>query len=206
MKNNMKICILGHNGMLGHMVVKYLKSQNEDIITTDLKWESEEFKHFIKNLSCEYLINCIGSIPQKKPDWEKYKSVNIYLPLFLSENFNGKIIHPTTDCEFDGEIPEISYYSSEELPTAKDDYGMSKAYASILLKQKYNVKQIRTSIVGPELYNKVSLMEWFFKQSENANGYVNHYWNGITTLEWAKQSYNIIKNWDSYNKIGRAHV
>lgn len=197
----MKILVLGHNGMLGHMVVKYLQSQNEDVYTTNLKWETEEFKQFIKISECEYLINCIGCIPQKKPNWEKYKSVNILLPSFLADNFNGKIIHPTTDCEFDGKIPDCSCYSSQELPTAIDDYGISKAYASIILRSKNNVKQIRTSIIGPELYNKVSLMEWFFKQNETANGYANHYWNGITTLEWSKQAYKIIKNWNNYDKV-----
>ena len=185
--------------MLGHIVVKYLKSQNKDIVTTDLKWESDEFKKFITSSSCEYLINCIGCIPQKKPSWEQYKSVNILLPAFLADNFNGNIIHPTTDCEFDGKISEGLYYSSKELPSALDDYGISKSYASLFLKTKNNVKQIRTSIIGPELYNKVSLMEWFFKQTGNVNGYVNHYWNGITTLEWSKHAYKIIKNWSDYD-------
>ena len=197
----MKILVLGHNGMLGHTVVKYLKSQNEEIVTTDLRWETDEFKDYIKNSTCDYLINCIGSIPQKKPNWEKYKSVNILLPIFLSDNFKGRIIHPTTDCEFDGKISELSYYASNEHATALDDYGLSKAYASIVLKTKNNVKQLRTSIIGPELYNKVSLMEWFFKQNETANGYANHYWNGITTLEWAKQVHKIIKDWNKFEQI-----
>ena len=197
----MKILVLGHNGMLGHMVVKYLKSQNEDVVTTDLKWETDDFKDYIKNSPCDYLINCIGCIPQKKPNWDQYKSVNILLPSFLANNFKGRIIHPTTDCEFDGKIPKESYYSSKELPTALDDYGISKAYASIFLRTTSNVKQIRTSIIGPEINNKVSLMEWFFKQKENANGYANHYWNGITTLEWAKQCYSIINNWYNYPNI-----
>lgn len=197
----MKILVLGHNGMLGHMVVKYLKSQNEEIVTTDLRWETDEFGNYIKNSTCEYLINCIGSIPQKKPNWEKYKSVNILLPIFLSDNFKGRIIHPTTDCEFDGKISEISYYASNEHATALDDYGLSKAYASGVLKTKNNVKQLRTSIIGPELYNKVSLMEWFFKQTTNVNGYANHYWNGITTLEWSKQAHKIINNWGDYYQV-----
>jgi dTDP-4-dehydrorhamnose reductase len=64
-----------------------------------------------------------------------------------------------------------------------------------------NVKQIRTSIIGPEINNKVSLMEWFFKQKENANGYTNHYWNGITTLEWSKQAYKIVNNWNEFDKV-----
>lgn len=197
----MKILVLGHNGMLGHMVVKYLKSQNENVVITNSKWETDDFKEYIKNSSCDYLINCIGCIPQKKPTWEQYKSVNILLPAFLSNNFTGKIIHSTTDSEFDGKSLEQSYYSSEELPTALDDYGISKAYASIFLKANPNVKQIRTSIIGPEIYNKVSLMEWFFKQKENVNGYTTHYWNGITTLEWSKQAYNVINNWNKFDKV-----
>jgi len=197
----MKILVLGHNGMLGHMVVKYLKTQDKDIVITDLKWETEEFKQFIKNSSCEYLIDCIGCIPQKKPTWEKYKSVNILLPSFLSDNFDGKIIYPTTDSEFDGKIPKHSLYSSHHPATTLDDYGISKAYTSILLKTKNNVKQIRTSIIGPELYNKVSLMEWFFKQTGDVTGYTNHRWNGITTLEWAKQSIKIIENWNDFDNL-----
>ena len=197
----MKILVLGHNGMLGHMVAKYLKTQNEDVVTTDLKWETEEFKQFITDSKCEYLINCIGSIPQKKPTWDQYKSINILLPNFLADNFSGKIIHPTTDCEFDGKISEYSFYSSQEPATALDDYGISKAYTSVFLKTKNNVKQIRTSIIGPELRNKVSLMEWFFKQTGNVTGYANHYWNGITTLEWAKQAHKIINNWNEYDQV-----
>jgi len=186
----MKILVLGHKGMLGHMVVKYLKYQNEEIVTTDLKWESDEFKDYIKKSTCEYLVNCIGCIPQKKPNWTQYKSVNIFLPLFLTNNFTGKIIHSCTDCNF--YIQETS---------SLDDYLISKSYTSIILKDKNNVKQIKTSIIGPELYNKVSLMEWFFKQDKTVYGYATHYWNGITTLEWSKQSYELINNWDDFDQI-----
>lgn len=195
--------VLGHNGMLGHVVFKYLTSQNIEVITTDLKWETHELKEYIKKCTCEYMINCIGCIPQKKYTWEQYKSINISLPMFLSNNFTGKIINPSTDGEFDGKVNEHYFYSKNELPTALDDYGLSKAYISSILRFKNNVKQIRSSIIGPELKNKVCLMEWFFKQSENVNGYTNHYWNGITTLEWSKQAYKIIKNWDRYDTINQ---
>ncbi len=42
-------------------------------------------------------------------------------------------------------------------------------------------------------------MEWFFTQTNDIKGYSNHYWNGITTLEWAKQAYKLILNWDVVN-------
>lgn len=197
----MKILVLGHNGMLGHVVVKHFASRGEEVATTNLRWGTDEFNEYVKDSPCDYLINCIGCIPQKKPNWEQYKSVNILLPVFLSNYFSGKMIQPTTDCEFDGKISEDSYYLSEELPTALDDYGLSKAYVSLILKSKKNTKQIRTSIIGPELRGKVSLMEWFFKQTGNVNGYTTHHWNGITTLEWSKQALQIITNWNYYGGI-----
>lgn len=197
----MKIIVLGHLGMLGHMVVKYFENKNLQVQTTNLRWPSKEFEDLIINSNADFLINCIGCIPQKKPDWQLYKSINILLPCFLSENFKGKIIHPTTDCEFNGQLSIDNFYFKNDIANSLDDYGISKAYSSAILKDKMNVKQIRTSIIGPELKSKVSLMEWFLKQEKDVNGYTNHYWNGITTLEWAKQCYNIIINWNHSNNL-----
>lgn len=196
----MKVLILGHLGMLGHMVTKYYRSKKIKVKTIENRWPSENFINEIKNSDCNFIINCIGSIHQKKPTWEDYKSNNISLPIFLADNFKGKMLHPSTDCVFDGSMPEGEMYSLHYTPNAMDDYGVSKAYISYILKTKLNVKQIRTSIIGPELNDKVSLFEWFFSQ-ETVNGYSNHFWNGITTLEWAKRSLDIIKYWNNYENI-----
>jgi dTDP-4-dehydrorhamnose reductase len=40
-------------------------------------------------------------------------------------------------------------------------------------------------MIGPELGKGWGLMGWFLCQSGEVNGYTNHLWNGITTLEWA---------------------
>lgn len=192
--------------MLGHMVKKYMISVGFEIETINEKWPNSTFIENIKNSKSNFLINCIGSIPQKKPNWEQYKNVNILLPLFLSENFGGKIIHPTTDCEFSGNLQMGNFYSKNDTKDATDDYGISKSHASYLLSSKNNVKQIRTSIIGPELSSKVSLMEWFFKQEKSLNGYTNHYWNGITTLEWSEQCVNLINNWNQFESITQLGV
>jgi dTDP-4-dehydrorhamnose reductase len=44
------------------------------------------------------------------------------------------------------------------------------------------------SIVGPDLGGGHGLLGWFLKQphERQVNGFVNHLWNGITTLEWAR--------------------
>ena len=47
----MKVLVLGHKGMLGHMVHKYLSTKDEcKLITTDLRWSSEEFKKKVLDL------------------------------------------------------------------------------------------------------------------------------------------------------------
>ena len=46
----MNVLILGHTGMLGHMVLKYLKYKGVNVDTTNLRWPSEEFKNYIKEI------------------------------------------------------------------------------------------------------------------------------------------------------------
>ena len=46
---------------------------------------------------------------------------------------------------------------------------------------------IRISIIGEEVNNKRSLLEWVKSNSgKEINGYENHYWNGVTCLQLAK--------------------
>ena len=59
----MKIFILGHKGMLGHMVFNTLsKVKNLNISTTE-----KRFPEFDKSLfyNQDFIINCIGAIPQR---------------------------------------------------------------------------------------------------------------------------------------------
>lgn len=188
--------------MLGSMVCSYYRCNNIDIETTNFKWDSNEFKRFIKNNKCDFLINCIGINPHKHPNQKSLKSINFDLPNWLSTNFSGHIIHPASNAEFSGDLKVGKLYQKWDYKSANDEYGVSKATSSILLSNKNNVKQIRTSIIGPEIDNKIYLMEWLLNSKSNKiKGYINHYWNGITTLEWAKQSLDIIKHWNSYDNI-----
>lgn len=194
--------ILGHNGMLGGMVFKQFTKLGYNIKTTNNRWPDNDFLQLIKNSQCEFLINCIGVIPQKSPNLEKLYSVNTILPIWLAKNFNGKILHPTTDCEFSGKISVGEFYDKSSEKDASTDYGISKLSSSYLLTRYCNVKQLRTSIIGPEFNgNKVSLLEWFLKQKGIVNGYKNHYWNGITTYQWSLLTHQIISNWDNFDNV-----
>lgn len=177
--NKPTILILGHTGMLGHMVKKYL----EQFYTIDIinnRWPSSEFKTEIKNSKATYIVNCIGAIHQRTKDFD----VNFELPIWLDSNFNGKIIHPGTDCEVDS-----------------DAYGTSKRIAAEWILQKgKNTKIIKTSIIGPELNSNSSFLYWFLSNVDGStvNGYANHKWNGNTTYYWAKYCKTIIDDWQSY--------
>ena len=82
-----RVLVLGHNGMLGHMVLNYLKSKNIKVETTNLRWPTEEFKQYIINFDGEFIINCIGAIHQRTKTFD----VNWELPIFLDFYGNSKI-------------------------------------------------------------------------------------------------------------------
>ena len=174
MKN--KILVLGHTGMLGHMVVKYLSENNYDVCCLSERWPM--CKNSILSFDGDYIVNCIGSIPQRKSDFE----INWSIPIWLDLNCKCKIIHPGTDCEMD-----------------VDDYGVSKNVAASFIKTLgSNTKILKSSIIGPELSTNSSLLSWFLSQKNEVLGYTAAFWNGNTTLEWAKQCDMLISNWDLY--------
>lgn len=178
----MKILILGSNGMLGHMVKKYLDSIQYEIETVNHRWPSEEFKSAIINSDADVLINCVGAIPQRTKDF----TINWELPIWLDKYFNGNIIHPGTDCEMDD-----------------DPYGMSKKLAADwIMDSGERTKMIKASIIGPELNGSASMLYWFLSNEDHSevNGYSNHMWNGITTYYWAKFCVNLIERWDAWPK------
>lgn len=168
----MRILVLGHTGMLGNAVYNYCK-QFFDIDTIDYRWPTSEFIEYIKNYNGDYIINCIGAIPQRTSEF----GINSILPVFLELNTTCKIIHPSTDCE------------SDNTP-----YGISKRIATDWLHANaQKTYTIKTSIIGIETNSADSLLCWFLKQTA-VNGYTDAMWNGITTLEWAEQCKLIIDN------------
>ena len=173
----MKVLVLGHKGMLGHMVTKYLLDNDVEVITTSVRWPKSPFKLGVR---LDYVINCIGAIPQRTDTFD----INWQLPIWLDLHSPCKVIHPGTDCEMDG-----------------DDYGKSKRVASDYLKSYGSkTKILKTSIIGPEINGNASLLEWFLSQNNEVFGYTKAKWNGNTTLEWAKQCLSLMFNWDDYQE------
>jgi dTDP-4-dehydrorhamnose reductase len=194
-----KILILGHNGMLGNAVYRYFSSLNEyEVLTISARYGDSHFEQEIRALNPDYIINCIGIIPQRKQEETLYEEINVNLPTFL-ETLGIKTIHPSTDCEFIGNITPREVYSKQYVRDAEDVYGKSKARISEQIENNFHyTKIIRTSIIGHELKNHVALLDWFLRSEGEVFGFVNKYWNGVTTLEWAKLSRALVDNWDAY--------
>jgi dTDP-4-dehydrorhamnose reductase len=186
----MKVFIFGANGMLGRYLVQYLSSNFNVIPVTRNKIDLQQRFSLITEKynfqSDDVIINATGVIKQRKYCPEDLIRVNSLFPHFLS-TLKCNVIHITTDCVFSGKDGSYTEYS---LHDCLDDYGKSKS-----LGENPNLTIIRTSIIGEELQNKKSLIEWV-KTHHNTtiNGYLNHFWNGVTCLELAKHIEIIIKN------------
>tara|TARA_R110000824_G_scaffold391495_1_gene589282 strand:- start:429 stop:1178 length:750 start_codon:yes stop_codon:yes gene_type:complete len=196
-----KLLILGHLGMLGSAVKKYYDFANVEIIED--RWPSEEFKKKVSEFDGDLIINCLGAVPQRTNDF----SINKEVPKFLCSNISSdiKIINPTSDCVFEG-TNEKPYEKTHPCDTTSE-YGKSKVFQPP--ESCINFINIRTSFVGYDADNK-ELLSWFLSQERPVNGYTNHWWNGITTYEWAKLSHRVYTDWDmlktSLIQVGTAPV
>lgn len=179
--NKKRALLLGHRGMLGHMVLKYI-SKSVEVETIDYRFPSDEFRQAVFNYKGDYLINCIGSIPQRTNNFE----VNADLPIWLEQNANCRIIHPSTDCEIDD-----------------TDYGLSKRKGTeYLLSHGRKTKILQTSIIGPELKEHRSFLDWYvYNAADSVEGYKDALWSGITTLQWSKFCRDMISHWDNYKRM-----
>ncbi|NBR60038.1 MAG: NAD-dependent epimerase/dehydratase family protein [Actinobacteria bacterium] len=209
------IIILGANGMLGRYIYTFFSKKESYKVIPITRNEFDVLKNsigFLENMlkyelnTKTLVINCIGKIPQRCREQDKlsqkreYYAINSIFPhnlWNLCKKYKCKMIHPTTDCVYSG---MKSNYNEYDVPDEIDDYGMSKSLGDNL-----ECTVIRTSIIGREIHNRVSLLEWLIsKKNEEIDGYDHHIWNGITCLEYCKLIQYLI---DSNNFwIGIRHI
>ena len=99
----------------------------------------------------------------------------------MSRERGARLIHFSTDCVFDGS--KGSVYLEEDPPTATDVYGLSKYLGEV---REAPGLTLRTSIIGHELRNWKSLLEWFLAQKGAIKGYARAVYSGLPTCELAK--------------------
>lgn len=209
--------ILGCSGMLGSIVMDYCsKDETISVVGTirdksvasskypSVEWRSldaetatvDEIAAVLKDV--DWAINCIGIIKpyihdDNAKETETALRVNALFPHLLAkaaEKTGTKVIQIATDCVYSGAKGK---YTENDPFDALDVYGKTKNLGEVY---SPNVFHLRCSIIGPEIKSHLSLMDWFLNQPKDAelNGYTNHEWNGVTTLQYAKLSLGVVKN------------
>jgi dTDP-4-dehydrorhamnose reductase len=216
--SGMKVVVLGASGMLGSMVTDYLARDPElEVSATVRKPEligrgrslipNVDWRIFDAEASdpseglsivdgSTWVVNAVGVI---KPfihddnpiEVERALRVNALMPYALARRTKGgaRVLQIATDCVYSG---SRGRYSEKDLHDPTDVYGKTKSLGEVSAE---NFIHLRCSIIGPEPREHRSLLGWFLSQGPSAqvSGYVNHRWNGITTLHFAKICRGIIK-------------
>lgn len=215
-----KILILGTYGMLGHQLFLQLQ-KNFEVYGTVRKFQTkyetlfpksrifeninaEEISNIesvIQDIKPDIILNCIGIIKQRKTKKSQILniSINALFPHKLAkicEEKNIKIIHFSTDCVFSG---KKGNYNKTDFSDAEDLYGRTKYLGEL---DYPHCLTIRSSIIGPELYNKKSLWEWVLSQKGNTiEGFTEAIYSGITTVEMSNIIENIITNFPDLHGV-----
>lgn len=191
------IIVLGPNGMLGQMVQKYFSEKKFNVIAYNEKFTSKNILQFVDTLNDiedSIVINCIGRIKQKSEDPYELFLSNTLLPLEIQRRLKKShiFIQPSTDCVFNGLDKTANYSFSYH--NAEDIYGISKSLGETAIINRENSLVIRVSIIGPDSNSNKGLLSWFLSNPPGSmlNGYSNHFWNGITTLEWCEKLHTFL--------------
>lgn len=149
----------------------------------------------------DYVINAIGiTTPSALHDKAMTLFVNGALPRILAGFLGAKLIHITTDCAYDG---KKGYpYDERSIKTPVDLYGLSKSIG-----EPVECLTLRTSIIGRELEGFSGLLEWFLHQKgRTVTGFAGHFWNGVTTKQFAMICDQIMREPGRFPAKGLFHI
>ena len=196
----MKLLLLGKNGMLGDAIYREISNiQGADLISTTKSGAIDSIKFdalndsifsLIELIKPDYVINCIGMNwnPGNKSlsNLRKTFEINSIFPQKLADSagrLNTHVLQILTDGVFSG---KKGLYHEKSVRNAVTIYGQSKKMGEKFSK---NVLGLRCSIIGEQLnFNQHYLLQWLKSQPRNSSiqGYVNYFWNGITTRAFAR--------------------
>ncbi len=201
----MRIFVLGGAGMLGHKMVQTLSTRFPDTSwtiwgpKTAERWHGIPFlqpdrcldgvdvtdwpalRGLLGRIRPDVIVNCVGIVKQRAEALSPIPSltVNSLLPHRLVEasaEWGGRVIHFSTDCVFSG---RKGAYTEADVSDAEDLYGRSKFLGELA---GPNALTLRTSIIGRELENHQSLLDWFLLGGHTrVKGFRQVWWSGVTT-------------------------
>jgi dTDP-4-dehydrorhamnose reductase len=206
------LLVLGSSGMIGSGVLDLLSNSHLEVVEANRSGQNQILKNKVikfdiltSNLDSLFaqiprnsmILNLAGMIRHKiSNEHEKFVDevlkINAEFPINLvkkASEHECKVIQIATDCVFSGAVGK---YNEESRKDALDLYGKSKTQGEV---EADNLMTIRVSVVGKERQSHFELMDWVISQEFGAEvkGYVNHYWNGITSLQFGRIIEGILK-------------
>jgi dTDP-4-dehydrorhamnose reductase len=142
-------------------------------------------------------VNCIGIVKQLEEASRPVPAitVNSLFPHQLAEACSDRgvrLIHPSTDCVFSGELPAPAAYTEDDVPDARDLYGRSKLLGEVT---EGDALTLRTSIIGWELERGSGLLEWAASQAGGSvRGFDGAIFSGLTTTALARVFGELIRD------------
>lgn len=199
------ILVLGGEGMLGHKMFQRLRGRFPDVACTVRGSRREpplagnpvfEGADVIEGVDVTLpgclddilrarrpsaVVNCVGIIKQRAAALDPIPSIaiNALLPHQVAARvaeWGGRLVHFSTDCVFSG---RRGGYIEEDPSDAEDLYGRTKYLGEVAAS---NAVTLRTSIIGRELTEHRSLLDWFLQQNgKGIRGFTRVIYSGVTT-------------------------
>lgn len=210
----MRILVLGGSGMLGHQLYKSwharhdvrvtlrgappqyesvgLFTQQNAFFSADVR-DSGRIKALLDEFKPDAVVNAVGIIKQRKTALDAIPclEINALFPHRLCElcdGVNARLVHISTDCVFSG---ERGAYTEKDRTDVSDLYGLTKYLGEV---HDPPAVTLRTSIIGLELQEKASLVEWFLSQHGVIRGFTKAIYTGVTTQELARVIEDVLTN------------
>lgn len=221
-----KILILGGAGTLGHKLWQVLPAKFPDTFVSIRKnrefyaktglfngpkvidgLDLRDFTRLhavLEEIKPAVIVNCAGVTLRSKEALDKNSAiaVNALLPHRLADwcsRSGSRLIHFSTVCVYDG---KTGGYTEEDLPDARDLYGMTKALGDV---NDSFALTLRSSFIGREIFGGTELLEWFLAQKgKKIKGFTKALFTGLTTNKLAELVGDLIENHPGLN--GLYHV
>lgn len=202
-RQRMKVLVIGGDGMLGHELLAGLSASHEVAVT--LRRDLSAYSHHglftpanafagvnvrdpgavlevVADFRPQVIVNAAGIVKQRADASRSIPSieVNSLFPhrlAVVARAAGSRLVHISTDCVFSG---DRGGYRETDVPDPVDLYGRSKLLGEV---DEPGCITLRTSMIGLELANRLSLVEWALAQVGPFSGYRNVFYSGLTTME-----------------------
>jgi len=202
----MRILVLGGDGMLGHQLLRTFGAAHEVRVTLRRELDAyastgmfqaanayacidahapESLRGVLARFRPDAVVNAIGLVTHRagEQDIVSHIEINALFPhrlWSLCREHGARLVHVSTDAVFSG---GRGGYHEDDAPDPVDTYGRCKLLGEVV---GAGALTLRTAIVGLGLTRGTGLIDWFLRQRNEAKGYRNAFFSGLTAKELSR--------------------